>query len=145
MKRADEVVDGGVAVVAILGQRSHDRLLDVVGKVGDLLTQRRRIGSNLQHQHFRRRLGGKGRHTRQHLVHDDSQGVDVRAQVHVQAVTTLLGRHIRGAAHDDPGTRLDGAARAASVLDFGDAEIQHLDPLAPRRAGVGHQEQVLGF
>ena len=76
---------------------------------------------------------------RAHLVEHGADGVEVGARVDLVGGGDLLGRHVRGRAHDDAGAR---EARLAGRAQLGDAEVEQLHE---RPARGRHEEDVVGL
>ena len=89
------------------------------------------------HDDIRDRVGGERRTPREHFVKDASERPDVRSFVDGFAAR-LLRTHIRGRADDFTATSsgdgecyrafVVGAACCVGCDDFGETEIEHLDP-----------------
>ncbi len=117
-----QLLGRGVARGRILGHRLHDHGLERGrdGRVGDA-----REHGLVAHVLGRDRHGGvagEGRPPDRHLVEDDAERVDVAAGVDALAFG-LLGREVRGRAHD-------GAGLGEALLGVdgpGDAEVGDLD------------------
>jgi DNA-binding NtrC family response regulator len=77
------------------------------------------------------------------LEQDATEGVDVRAVVHVSRAAALLGRHVRRRTHHSPGLGLHRAGRLAREL--GDAEVEYFDPRAARGFSIQHEVDVVGL
>ena len=81
-------------------------------------------------QHDRRRRFARERHVPgEHLVQDHAERVDIRARINFGSLRALLRRHVLRRADDEIG-RGQVRVLTALLLNLGDAEIQHLDPVA---------------
>ena len=82
-----------------------------------------------------------GRAPGDHLVEHDADGVEVRARIDLVRAARLLGRHVLGRAHHDPG---DGEVLLPRVEAprLGDPEV---DELEDRPAAGERHEDVLGL
>ena len=132
---------GLVALVCKHGQGLEHHPVQLLGDGRVALHQWNRLfGQVLAHQGVDG-VCPVGRLAAQQLVADGPQGVDVRPGVHRLGVLALLGRHVEGRAEDGAGLGVGAAGLA--LLELGDAEVQDLDPLAPRHQRVGDQHDVL--
>ena len=89
---------------------------------------------------LRRRLGLEGQPSRDELVEDDTDRVEVAARVE-RIAASLLGAHVLGRAADDPRARYAWLLRLRAHL--GQAEVDDLDEVAARPRGL--QDDVLGL
>ena len=82
------------AILGRLHERALDRLAQGLWCVGTLIDDRtRRLGDVLEKQ--RHRVPGTERQSsRQHLITDHAERVDVAASVHLAIADRLLGRHV---------------------------------------------------
>ena len=134
VKIGEHIVDGGVAVVRL---RLHGPQRDLLQLGGNLGVQGGRIlggDREVLDGDLREGVAGVRQAARQHLVHDDAEGVDVAAGVDGLAAC-LLGGDVMDAAQP-----LLGVLPALdAVLELGDAEVGDL------RGAVLREHDVLGL
>ena len=132
---------GGVARLAILGQRLEDDALEVDGQLGPQPPRRGRRGAeDLVHQGGGERLTPRQSPGRQ-LVEHHPQGEEIGPCVQLLA-EQLLGGHV-GERAREPVAGVEhgrGAGVDARLSELGEAEIQHLHPALDRHHDVGGLE-----
>ena len=123
----------GVTVVRALCHGPLGDLHKAVGHIGGQLLQALGLVRNLLDGHFHHIVRIKGQMSRKHLVHHDTDRVDVAGEVGLVALG-LFGADIMDAAH-----RLAAGKLVLSAGDAGNAEVHH-----PQLAVV-QQHDVLGL
>jgi hypothetical protein len=91
-------------------------------------------------QHLQKGLAGERHRSREHLVQDHAQRVDIHAKVRVLAAR-LLGRHVLRRPEDHARSRESPAlgltrSRLFGGAQLGDAEVHDLDDLLPVRRAL---------
>ena len=108
-----------VAIVGALGECSQHDLVQLGRDVRTQLRRRLRRGREVLHRYLDRRLAVEGRLSRQELVEDDAERVEIRARIDL-AAARLLGREVLRRPHDR--ARLGHLARPGAR----DPEVRHL-------------------
>ena len=114
---------GLVPVLRVLGEQLGDDRLERAGDVGDDLDERLRCVMDLLVGDRDGVLACERWPARDHLVHHDSQRVEVAARVGLGSLG-LLGREVRGRTHH--GTGLGEVVLGAGVHRAGDSEVGDL-------------------
>ncbi len=129
-----EVLCGRVSGLRLLGHRMHDDRLEIARHPGlDLARER----GGLRHVLVgdgHRRVRGERRTARDHLVEHHTEGIDIAAAVHAEALR-LLGREVGGRAHNKTG--LGDALTRADRSRYAEVGNLHLT--------VGSDEYVAGL
>src|SRR5262249_55184443 len=81
------------ALLSLLRERPEDHALEGLGDLGALRARRRRRLLDLLLQELHRALAGEGDLSREHLIEDDADGVEVGARVD-GLTASLLGGHV---------------------------------------------------
>ena len=111
---------GGIAIVRVDLHGVHGDLLDAAGDPLDQLAGRRCAAVDVLDGHGHRRFAVVGCTAGQHLIHDDAEGIQVAAAVHMAALGLLRGDIVYGA------ERL-ARQRVLRGADAGNAEVRNLD------------------
>nr|ART38290.1 F383 [uncultured bacterium] len=139
VERADQRVARGEALGRVLLQQLQDHRLDRRRHPGRQRPRRRRGVAQVGGDQLDAALSER-RTSAHQLVEDAAQRVQVGAGVDLGRAGALLGRHVRrGPEH------ALGLAGAGVERQLGDAEVEHLDPLAAHHVRIPDDEQVGGL
>ena len=120
-----DVLRRGPPVRRMLGQASQYDLLKRRGNRTPVLARRQRIAPEMRRHQLDRRGRGERRHTRQKLIRQHAEGVEIGAMIHVRIARRLLGCHVRRTAHRDSRCR-DRGTHHRLAHGARDPEIGHL-------------------
>ncbi len=135
---AGEVRRAQKSVPRALGEGPAQHTVHGRRQLGDDLVGRGHGRVHVRHRHRDGRIPRKGRATREHLVEDGPQGVDVRPEVHPAATHGLLGGHVGGRPEDGSGQRKASAPFARGPPP-GQPEVREIG------VSVQVEEDVGGF
>ena len=138
LERAREIPHAREAPLAILRHAPEEDRLQVLRDVGPEAPERHRIGPHHGETDLRDRLPLERRDPGEELVENEPERPDVRARIDVLRGAHLLGRHVERRAHERPGRRHPGVARARR--DLRDPEVEDLEDA--RAVRLPREEEV---
>jgi hypothetical protein len=101
----DERVGALVAQGRVFLEQPQHQRLQVSGQPGHQRARPLHREVDVRGQRFALAHAHERRPAAEHAVQDAAQHIEIGAVIHLAAAATLLGRHVRGRAHDDAGAR----------------------------------------